>query len=266
MKGIILLSLLFSISAFSQALSEIDSAQIDLWEKSALSEIEKHKKQAPYKEFLLYLTIGREASAHGLKEKAKKYYQKAIDHSSASDKSEAYVEMINLSLTDKEELKLAIQNAQKWMEKNPRYKKKEIIDWINLIESYASTNTTIPEKSYFKKWATEAKIQELIEAKKYQQAYSLVGTLYFDETNINEKIRFDLLATLSLQKASPPLVCKTTLDRYPTSLTWTMRVCRYLSDWKEGKKSKQTIEAIRKQIELESPHRSSWADALESLP
>ena len=266
MKGILLLLILYCFSAFSQSLSEIDPSQIDLWEKMALDEIEKYKKQYPEKEFLLYLTIGREASAHGLKEKAKTYYQRAIDHPSFSDKTEAYVEMINLNLADKIELRGAVERAQKWVEKNPKFKKTEIFEWMKMIEGYASSNTTIPQSSYFKKWASEAKIHELMESKKYQEAYSLVGKLYFQETNINEKIRYDLLKTLALGKASPPLVCKTTLDRYPTSITWTMRLCRYLDDWKKGKKSKQTIEMIRQQIEKESPQRSSWADALESLP
>lgn len=86
------------------------------------------------------------------------------------------------------------------------------------------------------------------------------------EANINQRIRQDLLAALALGKDTmPPLWCRPTMEKYPRSLTWSMRICRYLDDWKAGRKSAESVESIREQLKKENPERLHYADALEKL-
>lgn len=266
MKMLLLSLALFSASAMALDPSVISLQQIEAWEKIALKEIQKTKNVSPEKEFQLYLVTARELAAHGLTEKSIHYYQKAFRHPSSSDKTEAVIQLVNLNRENKKELAQALTQAKTWFSAHPDKAPSHIKAWLSMMEGYSSGKTPLNEQTYQSVWARDARVDELMKEGKAKEAYQILGVRSLKEANINEKIRQDLLAAAALgKKTSPPLWCKPTMDRYPTSLTWSMRICRYLEDWKSDKKSRETIESIREQLKKENPERLHWADLLERL-
>ncbi|MBY0517046.1 MAG: hypothetical protein K2P81_09070 [Bacteriovoracaceae bacterium] len=259
----------FLISLFSFSLLAspewINKSSIDEWEKIALQEIDKYKKENPEKEFLLYLTAARELRAYGLNEKSKNYYQKAYDHPSKGDKSEAVIELVSLNKDSNLELKKSLVIARQWFKNNPRKLSRQIDKWLEMMEGYSIGKTPYQEQGYQGIWGFESRVTELMKEGKSQEAFALLGPRDLKNADINQKVRQDLLAALSLGRKSPPLWCESTLEKYPNSYTWTMRLCRYLHDWKKEKKSKETLQTIREQLKKESPERVYWSDLLEKL-
>lgn len=266
MKSFLLILALFSSLALALDPAVLSSQQISEWEKIALKEIQKQKKNAPEKEFQLYMIAGRELAAHGLFEKSLHYYLQAFNHNSQSDKSEAVIQLVNLNRDNKTELKKALERAQTWFASHPDNAPAHVKNWLAMMEGYSQGKTPLQERTYQAVWARDARVNELMKEGKAQEAYQLLGARALQDSNINDKIRQDLLAAAALGKtAAPPLWCKSTMDRYPTSLTWSMRFCRYLEDWKSGKKPRESVQSVREQLKKENPERLHWADLLERL-
>lgn len=266
MKTLLLFLSLCSTLAAALDPAVISPQEITAWEKIALKEVKKHKKSDPEKEFQLYMVAGRELAAHGLHEKARQYYLLAFNHASKSDKSEAVMQLANLNRGNKDELRRAVERAKTWFTKHPEHAQDQAQKWLAMMDGYAQGKTPLQENTYAGVWARDARVGELMKEGKAQEAYQLLGPRTLTEANINDKIRQDLLASVALGKsAAPPLWCKSTMDRYPTSLTWSMRFCRYLDDWKTGKKSRESVQSVREQLKKENPERLHWADLLERL-
>jgi hypothetical protein len=266
MKKLLLSVALFSTLAIALDPTVISSKEITAWEKIALKEVHKHKKTAPEKEFQLYMVAGRELAAHGLIAKSQKYYLQAFNHTSPSDKSEAVIQLVNLNRDNKAELRRAVERAKAWFASHPEHAQSPVQNWLAMMDGYSQGKTPLLEKTYQGVWARDARVGELMKEGKAQEAYQLLGARTLKDANINEKIRQDLLASVALGRtAAPPLWCKSTMDRYPTSLTWSMRFCRYLEDWRAGKKSRETVQTVREQLKTENPERLYWADLLERL-
>ncbi len=266
MKSFLLILVLFSTLAVALDPAVLSPQQITEWEKIALKEIQKHKKKSPEKVFQLYMVAGRELAAHGLTKKSTHYYLQAYNHSSIADKSEAVIQLVNLNRDNKTELAKSIERAKAWFVTHPDKAPTHVKNWLAMMEGYSQGKTPLLEKTYQGVWARDARVSELMKEGKAQEAYQLLGVRSLKDANINEKILQDLLAAAALGKvAAPPLWCKSTMDRYPTSLTWSMRFCRYLEDWKAGKKSRESLESVREQLKKENPDRLHWADILERL-
>lgn len=265
MNAFYLILLLLTTSSHSWSMSQED-AQVNAWEQQALEEVKKYSSKNPEKEFLLYMIAGRELSSYGLKEKSIQYYEKALSHSFKGDKTEAVIQLINLNREDKEKLKVALSQAESWFKENPKKYTPELKQWIQMMKGYAAGNTPYKEQNYNRVWAVDAKVTELMKEGKAQEAYQILGPINLSEANINQKIRQDLLATAALgRESSPPLWCLPTLQKYPTSLTWSMRICRFLNDWKNETKSSETLESIKLQLQKENPERLYWMTILEKL-
>lgn len=260
---LILLLLISPIYSWAMSLDEV---QVDVWEKAALQEIKKYGPKNPEKEFFLYMIAGRELSNYGLKDKSINYYQKAYQHSYKGDKTEAVIQLVNLNRDNKEQLTKALSQADKWFTENPKKYSPQLRQWLHMMKGYAKGETPYVNQGFNKIWAVDSRVSELMKEGKAQEAYELLGPMNLNDSNINQKIRQDLLAAASLgKKSSPPLWCLPTLKKYPTSLTWSMRICRYLDDWKKDKKSEESLESIKIQLQKENPERLYWMTILEKL-
>lgn len=244
----------------------VDEKQMLAWEKKALEEVAKYKGKQPEKEFLLYMTAARELANHGLDKKAVDYYLKAFKHPTKSDKTEAVIQLVALNKDNKTELPQALERAREWFKSNPDKQPPQLANWLKMMAGYAAGNTPIENQGYYTFWAIDSKVSELMAAGKVQEAYQTLGPRDLSSADINQKIRQDLLAAAVLGKeASPPLWCLDTLNKYPTSITWSMKICRYLEDWKSGNPPRESIQGIREQIQAESPERLYWMSILERL-
>lgn len=259
----LLILLLLPVKAWSVA---VDESQMQVWESEAILEINKHKAKNPEKEFLLYMIAGRELASHGLDEKARQYYLKAYEHPSKSDKSEAVIQLVALQRENKKELPAALKRARDWFKKSPQKASPEIKRWLNMMEGYAAGKTPYLEQGFHSVWAVDERVTELMKEGNAAKAFQILGPLKLESADINQRLRQDLLSALNLGKeATPPLWCLPTLQKYPTSITWSMRICRYLDDWKNGRKSRESIQSISKQIKAETPERLYWVHLLERL-
>ncbi len=262
----ILIFLLFSsLYCHPSFASWKDPKEYEFWEKKVLGELKELGPISKDKEFMLFMIAGRELSAYGLKDKSKKYYLKAYEVEGTQDKTEAVIQLISLNLEDKSELKKSIARSREWFQKNPGKLTQEMDTWIKMIDGYSKGETPIVGHPSFSTWATDARVDELISEGKTEEALSILGPRKIENANINVKVRQDILNISVLGKKSPPLWCEKTLDKYPTSMTWTMRVCRYLRDWKTGKKSTESIKTISDQMELEKTPHKSWIKVLEKI-
>ena len=241
----------------------VELDQILPFEKKILQEAAPYIAKNPLKAYELRLLIAREYNAYGFDQKALEHYEKALTYNVTVDRSEALISTVVLSLNNKP---LGLKNIQRLKNSNEG-KKKELQEWIAMMTSYFSGNTIVAkdERSLFYTWSHDNKVEELIKDKKFEEAFLLVGPVKMDQLNINTKIRYDLLSSSVLKKVPLKLWCEDTLVKYPTSLTWTMRVCRYLRDKRDNKKSTETIFTIKNQIEKESPERLSWLSIVETL-
>lgn len=259
----LLILLLSPVKTWSAA---VDEAQMRVWESEALLEINKLKAKNPEKEFLLYMIAGRELASHGLDDKALKYYLKAYEHPSKSDKSEAVIQLVALNRENKKELPKALKRAREWFKKSPEKATPQIKRWLSMMEGHASGKTPYLEQGFHSVWAVDERVTELMKEGNVAEAFQILGPLNLESADINQQLRQDILSALNLGKeATPPLWCLSTLKKYPTSITWSMRVCRYLDDWKNGRKSRESLESISKQIKAETPERLYWVNLLERL-
>lgn len=266
MKIVYPLLLILFLSPLNSWSLTVSESEISTWESKALEELKKHKDKDPQKEFLLYMIAGRELSAYGQEERARRYYLKAFAHPSKSDKTEAVIQLVALNRENKKELIKAVDRAHKWFRKHPDKNKPELKRWLEMMEGYAQGKTPYLEQGYYTFWAVDARINELMKEGKAEEAYQLLGPVDLNSADINQRVRQDLLASVSLgKKVSPPLSCLPTLEKYPNSTTWSMRVCRFLDDWKNEKKPRETVKSIKDQLENENPERLHWIKLLERL-
>lgn len=266
MKNVYLLLLILLFSSMNSWSLTVAESEISTWESKALEELKKHKDKDPEKEFLLYMIAGRELSAYGQEERARRYYLMAYDHPSKSDKTEAVIQLVALNRENKKELIKAIERAHKWFTKNPEKNRPELNRWLEMMQGYAQGKTPYLEQGYYTFWAVDARINELMKEGKAEEAYQILGPVDLNSADINQRVRQDLLAAVALgKKVSPPLSCLPTLEKYPTSTTWSMRVCRFLDDLKNEKKPRETIQSIKDQLTRENPERLHWIRLLERL-
>lgn len=258
---------IISLSAWSQKSTKPTPQQIDEWEKFILTQLATLPVMAPEKEWFLLMSTAREFKSYNYLKKSQDYYLKAFNHSHKGDKSEAVIELLALAHEQNENLAPSLERAQKWFKDNPSLATDEIKNWLRLMEGHQSGATPTQDiQAYHRVWARDQRIHELMKAKKFKEAYQLLGPQKLTDANINDKIRYDLLASLAMgKKTAPPLWCAPVLTEYSTSLTWSMRVCRYLKAWREEKRSTETIATIKEQFKKENPERLYWVQALEAL-
>lgn len=252
---------LFTLLISSSVLS-VEFKDIKPFEDKILELSKPYMAKNPLKAYELRLLIAREYYSYGFKEKALEHYEEALKIPVKVDRSEALVNSILLSLSDKK----SAQDKIARLKKSSEGKKPELQEWLQTVESYAKGETTLPKEvsSPFYVWARDSKIEELIKKGKFQEAFQIIGPVK-EDFNINNKVRYDLLSSAVSQKVSPNLWCEKSLEKYPNSLTWSMRICRFLKEKREEKKSSESIESIRTQLAEESPERLSWVKLLEGL-
>lgn len=255
-------SLFFVLNLFA---STFQQKEFDKWEQKILEIVEKSRPIPIEKEFTLYLIAGRELGAYGYAEKSKEYYLKAFEIKGDFDKSEAVVQLISLNLNNKKKLIEAYQRAEKWFASNPKKLNSEIKTWLEMIKGSLEGKTPVDGTGQFMAWAEDSRVDELISEKNYKEALQILGPNNLLHADINQKIRQDLLNSAVLGRNSPPLWCEKTLEKYPRSLTWSMRICRFLKDKRNGNKTSETIQSIKDQMKLEESSHLLWAKILEDI-
>jgi hypothetical protein len=240
----------------------VELSDIQPFEDKILEEAKPYMAKMPTKAFELRLLIAREYFNYGFEEKALFHYEEALKILVKEDKTEALVNTVVLSLSDKEK---TLKNLNR-LKNSSEGKKPELKAWIKSIETYAVEGSTLDKnaRAPFATWNRDQKIEELIASKEFDRAFYYLGPIK-DNFNINNRIRYDLVSSAASKKISPNLWCEKDLQKYPHSLTWSMRFCRFLKAKREGNKPTETLASIKKQLQSESPERLPWMNLVEEL-
>ncbi|HXH74753.1 MAG TPA: hypothetical protein VNJ08_07290 [Bacteriovoracaceae bacterium] len=258
-----MISLYFTLLLFSLQAPAFDKKDFAQWEDKILKEVQKLEKTQPEKVYWLYLAGARELTLFHYKEKASQYYEKALKTNPKSeDKTEIYIQLVNLNRDNKSKVESYLKNLDQWFESHPEKATPEIKEWMKVVKGTTPVKNVPP---FLLRWATDHKIVELMKENKFKEAYSLVSPEGLEVKDINSKIEYDVLSSLVVGKESPRLYCGPALKKYPNSIAWPIRICRYLTDWKNGTKSTESVSTIRQQLKTEDPKRIFYADVLEKL-
>ena len=263
MKILIILNFLLIISVWGGDDQDWSQSQEwKDWERLAFSPLPKDKSQL----FSLYMTAASLMENHGIEEKAENYYQLAWESPYKGDKSEAILRLVYFARREKPNLKAKCEEARAWFKKYPTLLDPMAAKWLSLMETHALGKTEISPDGFFATWSTDERVKELMSSGKAVEAYALISNTDPAQSDINKKLRFDLLATLSLDKKSRrPLYCISVLKNYRKSLSWTMRLCRLLESLHKGEKPEEKAEDIKSQLIVEDPNRLYWINLVEKL-
>lgn len=250
-----LFGLLFSLNALG-----FDRKELEKWERKILPEAEKLEKKQPEKAYWAYVNAARELSLFNIKDKASAYYERALKLSpKGPDQAEIYVQLTNLNRDDKKKRARYLSRLETFLKQHPEKKTSALNHWITAMKGEGKPAAF--HGQFFQDQQTEAKMKE----GRYQEALAGFSPEGLEARDINSKITYDLLSSVVLGKATARLYCEPSLKQYPDSIAWTMRICRYLRDWRAGAKGTESVQAIREQLRTEDPKRVYFTEALKKL-
>lgn len=186
------------------------------------------------KRLIANLLAGREFYQYRFFDKSKKYYQAAKSVDTNENKTEAYINLMAISLVskDKKELKEAYDEAVKYFKENSKYNSDDIKYYMTSIESYLSGKNTNAVKGFYGQFVKEENLVDLVKAKKYAEAMSILNPEKIGEGDITlEVIIYDTLNVALNKKNVKKLFCERELIKYPNAYSYSTLTCGLLSDY-----------------------------------
>ena len=222
----------------------------------------KAEGKTPEEKYHIYALFGRELLGLKKYELAREYYSKALKQkTSKPDKSESYLNLVYIAHAQKrdKEFKSALNQLEKAIEEKelPEDNLKNLRMWKALANASSQTDERVMNSFQGAYYAME-KVKALVQEKKYAEALELFPT-DAKNSSIGLKIQKDILTKLVNPKAKS-FLCEATLKRYPSSISYSMLICRKLKN-----QNSPSLEEIKKQIKREAPDKMIWANALEDL-
>lgn len=215
--------------------------------------------------FASLIQTARDYELDGKTREAKKAYEDAWKIKTKSDKLPVLVELVKLHRDDKKSGLRWVVETEKWLASHPDQKEK-FDPWIKTMRGYVTGNVD-PESSpaFMKSFVVEKKLPDLIQQKKFPEAWSLIKERNLSKADLRSQVVHDVLAAVTVKDKSRTNFCEGSLKRHPSSQAWTIRVCSYLESWKKNKNDKSLMKSIVSQIREEEPESSYLSQALEEL-
>lgn len=256
----IFLMFLLSMNIFASDVSDL----VKKYESEVEAEISKQDKSEEDK-YYIYALFARELL--GLKEYdlAKKYYQKALaagEKGEVLNMSEVHYNMLFIRFkqgAEKEELKSLFSLVKRTLpEQNNIQIKLSIQHWESIINNNEKLNEKLVNSFYGANYS-QAMVKKFIANKEYKKALSLMPK-NIDDVNLVFKIQYDILNRIVFDKKKD-LKCEKHLKEFPRSVSYTMKICRFLTQ----EKSKESIETIEKQMVREKSSQDFLLSALKDV-
>ena len=240
----------FSTQVTSKSIKEIEELVKKHNLEDGLNSTQKQKA---------YSVLARELELYGFLDKSIEYYEKSIKLlSPKEDNLEVYTALLSVMFR-KESKSAKTFFDNKYLKKVSRSKhseKKEIIAfWTKVFSKKIDKKN---HNGFYGEYFKDRDIKELLSAKKYSQAFSLLTPKGLSEQNINKKLQYDVLSKINGKRDG--YFCEAMLKRYSQSSSVTMEVCRYL---KNGRLKFGTIKELKVRTKSELPHLSYLVDVLE---
>ena len=213
-------------------------------------------------EYHLYALAARELMSYGHYQKSLSYYEKALSTDLKTGMEESFYNQLFVLYrlnSSKKDLARALSDLENYLEKNKLTEnyKPVLNSWNALLKS----GTKIDEEAingFFGAHYAQSKMKDLVKNKKYVQALNLLPK-DLKQANINLQIQSDILKTIVFGKKQP-LLCNKKLEKYSSSRTYTMEICRFLK-----KDSSTSLKSVKQRVEKESPKRLFWVEAMKDI-
>ncbi|OUR99915.1 hypothetical protein A9Q84_02475 [Halobacteriovorax marinus] len=259
-----LLCLIFTGNSFA-ADERIKSAE--QIERFFLDEM-KVSKPTDTSKFYFYNLAAREFYSYKFYDKSLEYYELAIAMKVSEDKTEAFINLMAIEHAKKREItKKTYERVMKYLKGSGKIKEAGISRYMNFIsESFFSDKPAKDFRGFFGQYSKDKSIKSYIKNKEYKKALSLINDKSVYDSDIVNRVQFDLLRSLVLGKAKFKLSCKSTLDKFPNSFAWSMKVCRTLVNYQKGRTpSSKDVSKIKSSLKKQSESRLYFAVAVEDL-
>jgi tetratricopeptide (TPR) repeat protein len=251
MKVLILLSIIFSFQA-TASYEGLDDKTIEKLEKAALKVMERSEYSSE-KQFVIYNLAARELYRQGKYKWAKKYYEKAIGYQSTKktlSKKEAYYGLLSMAvhLEREAEIEEYYGMAKKYFEENPTQVDNQVqnllvVSKLNYIIKDPLTVNDVEDKDkiYFQgsfgKDVLKHQFIKAVKQEKFSMAYKMLSQKYGSDMEFNT-VR-DIFKVMYNKDGM--LHCQRYFDRAPSSISYTVKTCQLLMDFKNGAVKKEQL-------------------------
>lgn len=242
---VLLYSTLFSTFLFTAGRVSSDEPASKILSKKDLKKIEsrvqdelKGKNLTTEKKFFLNLLAGRELYQYRFYDKSAQYYRNAIAMNVDENKTEAYINLVAIAIDkgDKEKVRSLYNESKAYFAKNPQFKTSEIDYYLSTLENYLPQKAGDKEppkiEGFYGRFAQEENLINLIKAKDYQKAFSLLNPEGVARSTNDFNITvYDSLNVVLKKKNAGQLYCSKQYKQYPDSFAMSTIVCSLLTDY-----------------------------------
>lgn len=237
MKSLVLS--LFFICTAGHTQSELQSKlitpeQLKVIEEQVDNELQSSKLDNK-KKLIANLLAGREFYQYRFFDKSKKYYQAAIDLNTDENKTEAYINLMAISIVekDKTQLRAFYNQAVEYFKAHSNFHSEDIKYYLNSIDGYLTGKNTETVKGFYGQFNQESNLVELVKSKKYSEAMAMINPVSLKgNDNLNlEVIIYDSLNVVLNKKSVKKLNCTDEYKKYPNAYTYSTLICGLLNDY-----------------------------------
>lgn len=273
-KAVLLLILLMSSALFGEEF--LSDTKLKEFEEKVLQKIGK-KKVGVEKEFYLNLLMARELFTYEKYTFAKKYFERVTSSPFKGDKTEALIGLAQISYQENNRTKLKknLLNLEEFYKAYPKYataRNKDLIKYYRFVglkqKEFAQDDFKDLKNRILEFNIAEEKRKNLIEAKKYKEAFDLIDKQGIATLNIGYKIEHDLLNILVNKKKikAEQLHCFEKFKKYPNDWSYPIILCSSLSEYlKKGRVSARNFKKLERYFKKRATNRKHLLIALKEL-
>lgn len=212
----------------------ITPEQLKIIEEQVDRELQSNKLDNK-KKLIASLLAGREFYQYRFFNKSKKYYQQAIDLKTEDNKTEAYINLMAISIVEKNKSQLSdyYNKAVAYFKAHPSFHSEEIKYYLTSIDSYLTGKNSESVKGFYGQFNQESNLVDLVKSKKYSEAMAMINPASLKgNDNLNlEVIIYDTLNVALNKKAVKELNCTAEYKKYPDAYTYSTLICGLLNDY-----------------------------------
>lgn len=237
--------LVLNLFTFKQvaALSENKAVPLKAIEAIEKEVIEEVKKRNPSKKELvaIYNLAGRELFYLGYLKKAEEYYQKSIDVDYDTNKTESFINLMSIALTEKnlEKLKKQKNQAEAYYKNYKKYKTVEVETYLSSIDDVLNNKVTEGKVSFFAPLIRKNRYENVLKEKKYEEELLKYNVDNFADADMSTIVDYDFLNVLYRKKNVKKLFCLDQYKKYPDAFTPAYIICGMLNEYLQGREIKE---------------------------
>lgn len=243
---VLLLSIISLFGSFAKELTSSERALIEKYENE-LEQLVKSKKTPSNNLYYIYLIVARDFHFENIEDYYLKYLNKAKNLDVKEDKSEAYWRLTNHYRVSGD-LDRAKKLYKEW-ESTGQVTNQVMSQAFDILKmslfdtAMSKDERKVLENGPFSYRFKMDNLDSLIKSKQYAKAFALIDPKHLEGEMVSTIIRYDLLGSLVLGKAYKNILCEETYNKYPKSLSYSVKLCKSLLEFRQsGKIAQATLE------------------------